>query len=115
MTSDELQDKIAENITKYRELNGISQIELAGMIDYSNKSVSKWERGAGTPDILVLYKLSEIFSISVSELIGQQEMSRETRELIKRTEKGKKELDKARKRVKERAGRIKKQEKKERK
>ena len=95
MTSEELQKKIAENIVKYRELNNISQVELAQMIDYSNKSVSKWERGSGTPDILVLYRLSVIFGISVSELIGQDEMSKETKELIKKTEKDIKQQRKA--------------------
>ena len=79
MTSEEIQKKISENIAKYRELHNISQIELAQMLDYSNKSVSKWERGLGTPDILVLYRLSVIFGISVSELIGQNEMSKETK------------------------------------
>ena len=110
MTSEELQKKIAENIAKYREINNISQIELAQMLDYSNKSVSKWERGLGTPDILVLYRLSVIFGISVSELIGQNEMSKETKELIKKTEKDKKEQRKAKKRAEERAKKQKKKE-----
>lgn len=110
MTSEELQKKIAENIVKYRDLNNISQVELAQMLDYSNKSVSKWERGLGTPDILVLYRLSVIFGISVSELIGQDEMSKETKELIKKTEKDKKEQRKAKKRAEERAKKQKKKE-----
>ena len=110
MTSEELQKKISENISKYRSLNNISQVELAQMLDYSNKSVSKWERGLGTPDIFVLYRLSVIFGISVSELIGQDEMSRETKELIKKTEKDKKEQRKAKKRAEERAKKQKKKE-----
>ena len=110
MTSEELQKKIAENITKYREINGISQVELAQMIDYSNKSVSKWERELGTPDIFVLYKLSVIFGVSVSELIGQVEMSKETKELMKKAEKDKKEQSKARKKAEERAKKQKKRE-----
>ena len=80
------------------------------MLDYSNKSVSKWERGSGTPDILVLYKLSVIFGITVSELIGQEEMSKETKEQIKKTEKDKKEQRKAKKRAEERAKKQKKKE-----
>ena len=110
MKSDELQKKIAENLVKYRELNNISQIELSEMIDYSNKSVSKWERGLGTPDIFVLYKLSVIFGISVSELIGQNEMSKETKELIKKTEKSNKEQRRAKKKAEERAKKQKKKE-----
>ncbi|MBP9988349.1 MAG: helix-turn-helix transcriptional regulator [Ruminococcus sp.] len=110
MISEELQKQISENIIKYRKLNDISQVELAQMLEYSNKSVSKWERGLGTPDIFVLYKLSVIFGISVSELIGQDEESKATKELIKKTEKDKKEQRKAKKRAEERA---KKQRKKE--
>ncbi len=103
MTAEELQKKIAENLVKYRKLNGISQVELAQMLDYSNKSVSKWERGLGLPDILILYRISVIFGISVSELIGQDDMSKETKELIKKSEKDKKQQDKARKRAEKRA------------
>ncbi len=112
MTSEELQKKISENIAKYRELNNITQVELAQMLDYSNKSVSKWERGLGTPDILVLYRLSVIFGISVSELIGQDEMCKETKELIKKTEKDIKQQRKAKKRAEERAKKHKKKEQK---
>lgn len=111
MTAEELQKKIAENLVKYREINNLSQSELAAMLDYSNKSVSKWERGAGTPDIFVLYRLSVIFNVSVSELIGQKEMSRETRELIRKTEKDRKELDRAKRRASQRARKQKKKEK----
>ena len=110
MTSEELQKKISENIVKYREINNISQTELAQMIDYSNKSVSKWERGLGVPDITVLYRLSVIFNISVSELIGQNEACKETKELIKKTEKSKKEQTKEKKRAEERAKKQKKKE-----
>lgn len=110
MTAEELQTKIAENIVKYREMTGISQVELAQMLDYSNKSVSKWERGLGTPDILVLYKLSVIFGISVSELIGQEEMRKETKERMKKAEKDLKEQRKAKKKAEERAKKQKKKE-----
>lgn len=112
MTTEELQAKIADNIVKYRELTGISQMELAEMLDYSNKSVSKWERNLGTPDILVLYKLSVIFGISVSELIGQTDMSKETKELLKKAEKDKKEQQKFKKKAAERAKKQKKKEQK---
>lgn len=111
MTNEELSRNIAENLTKYRELHKLSQNELAAMLDYSNKSVSKWERGAGTPDIFVLYKLSVIFGISVSELIGQENMSSATKELAKKTEKDKKEQQRAKKKAEDRARRQKKKEK----
>lgn len=112
MTTEELQTKITENIACYRELMGISQVELADMLGYSNKSVSKWERHLGTPDIFVLYKMSVIFGISVSELIGQEEMCNEMKELMKKAEKDKKEQRKVKKKAEERARKQKKKERK---
>ena len=46
---------ISENLVLYRKLHGMTQAELADAIGYSDKSVSKWERGEGTPDIFLLH------------------------------------------------------------
>lgn len=94
---------IAENLALYRKLNGLTQSELAEVIGYSNKSVSKWERGDGTPDILILIVLSEIYGVTVSELIGQTEKSKETKEKIKAFEKDKKVRKHTRKKALEKA------------
>ena len=94
---------IAENLSRYRRLNGLTQNELADLIGYSNKSVSKWERAEGLPDIAVLIKLSDIFGITVSEFIGQTEPCKETREKIKSYEKDIKAREKIKKKTLERA------------
>lgn len=60
---------IANNITRYRTNLGITQMELANMLNYSDKSVSKWERGMGIPDVIVLKKMSEVFGVTVDELL----------------------------------------------
>lgn len=99
---------IAENISLYRRLNGLTQTELAEAIGYSNKSVSKWERDEGLPDILMLISLSDIYGITVSELIGQTEKSKETKEKIKAFEKDKKLIEKSKKKALERARKNKK-------
>ena len=99
---------IAENLALFRKLNGLTQNELAQAIGYSNKSVSKWERGEGTPDIFILIALSDIYGISVSELIGQAPKSRETNDRIKAQEKDKKALEKAKRKALERAKKQKK-------
>ena len=61
----ELNIIIAENITRLRTAKQITQLELANMLSYSDKSVSKWERGEGVPDAYVLKKMSDIFSVSL--------------------------------------------------
>ena len=57
----ELCNRIAVNIAYYRKLSGLTQSELAESINYSDKSVSKWEHAAGVPSIHVLAMLAELF------------------------------------------------------
>ena len=56
---------IAENISSLRRSSGITQAELAERLNYSDKAVSKWERGDSIPDVLVLAELAEMFSVTV--------------------------------------------------
>ena len=50
----DLKPIIAKNITELRRGAGMTQIELAGKLNYSDKAVSKWEHGDSTPDINIL-------------------------------------------------------------
>ena len=99
---------IAQNLALFRKLNGLTQSELADAIGYSNKSISKWERGEGLPDIIVLLFLSEIYSVTVSELIGQTPKSKETNEKIKALEKDRRAIEKSKKKALEKAKKQKK-------
>lgn len=72
MTEQEIKNITASNIIKYRKSAGITQLQLAEMLNYSDKAVSKWERAESLPDIYVLCKMSELFGITVSELIGEE-------------------------------------------
>lgn len=65
----DLNKTLADNLTKYRMQAGYTQLELGEMIGYSDKSVSKWERGEGIPDVTVLYKLAEIYGITVNDFV----------------------------------------------
>ncbi len=60
---------ISKNITALRLAKGITQIELAEMLNYSDKAISKWERGESIPDITVLYRISEIFGVTLDYLV----------------------------------------------
>lgn len=66
----EINRKIAKNLTYYRKAAGYTQAELAEKINYSDKSVSKWESGNGVPDIYTLIQLAELYGVSVDVLIG---------------------------------------------
>ncbi len=59
----------AKNITALRQSAGMTQLELAQKLNYSDKAVSKWERGESVPDISVLYEISRIFGVTVDYLI----------------------------------------------
>lgn len=61
----------SKNLIKYRTLMGLKQIELAKMINYSDKSISKWERGEGLPDLKATIKLCEIFGVSVDDMLKE--------------------------------------------
>ena len=47
------QELLAKNLAYYRKASGLTQLELAEKFNYSDKSVSKWERGEGFPDVFV--------------------------------------------------------------
>ena len=63
---------ISENITKHRKLLGLTQLELAEKLNYSDKTLSKWERGEAIPDVITLNELASIFKITVDELISEE-------------------------------------------
>ena len=70
MNDDIIKANIAKNITWHRKRKGMTQAELAQAISYSDKSISKWERGEGLPDICVLTSLSELFGVTLNDLVS---------------------------------------------
>ncbi len=64
---------LGDKIYNLRQEKGLSQNELADLLDVSRQSVSKWEIGASVPDIDKLIKLSEIFSVSIDSLVKDSE------------------------------------------
>ena len=63
---------IAANIAYYRKECHLTQAELAEKIHYSDKSVSKWERAEGLPDICVLVVLADLFGVTVNDLLAEK-------------------------------------------
>ena len=60
---------VAKNIAALRQANGMTQIDLAEKLNYSDKAVSKWERAESLPDISVLVEISDLFSVSLDTLV----------------------------------------------
>ena len=69
---------IAENITKLRKAMKLTQAELAEKMNYSDKAVSKWERGDSIPDVLVLAELASLFSVTVDYFLHEHEGEEKT-------------------------------------
>lgn len=69
MNDEELRAVIARNITIYRKQAGLTQTELGEALGYSDKSVSKWERGDGVPDVYVLARMAELWRIEPGDLL----------------------------------------------
>jgi len=64
---------IANNLMKYRKKAKLTQVELAEKLNYSDKAVSKWERGDSLPDIIVLNDIAKLFNISLDSLISESD------------------------------------------
>lgn len=65
----EVKNLVAQNMAIFRKKCGLTQSELAEKLNYSDKSVSKWERGEGIPDFYVLTKMADIFGVDVGDFL----------------------------------------------
>jgi len=64
---------VSKNILTLRTNSHITQAELAEKLNYSDKAVSKWERGESIPDVTVLKEIGNIFGVSVDYLLSDHE------------------------------------------
>lgn len=70
MEDEKLKARIGANIASYRKMAGLTQAGLAEKLNYSDKAVSKWERGESIPDVLTLMHLAENLGITVNDLLA---------------------------------------------
>ena len=73
MNDEKLKTQLGANIVAYRKRSGMTQAKLAERLNYSDKAVSKWERGESMPDVLTLVQLAELFEVSVDTLLADPE------------------------------------------
>ncbi|MBQ1962426.1 MAG: helix-turn-helix transcriptional regulator, partial [Clostridia bacterium] len=86
---DTLKTIIAKNIQELRLAADMTQAELAARLNYSDKAVSKWERGESIPDVQVLKSIADIFDVTVDYLLKEDhedrtELPRESKRIIRR-------------------------------
>lgn len=67
---EDLKAVVAANIIKLRTASGMTQAQLGEKLSYSDKTISKWERAEALPDAVALKTMSEIFSVSVDDLLN---------------------------------------------
>lgn len=63
----------ASNIIKLRTRAGLTQAELGEKLNYSDKTISKWERGEAIPDAYVLTQMAELFGVTVDYLLSSHD------------------------------------------
>jgi transcriptional regulator with XRE-family HTH domain len=71
---EDIKNNVAKNITELRILNNMTQMELAEKLNYSDKTISKWERGESTPDISVLVEMSDLFGVTLDYLVKSEKV-----------------------------------------
>ncbi len=72
---DELKETISKNLVQLRAKAHLTQMQLAEMLNYSDKAVSKWERGEAIPDIRVLIQICKIYGITLDELVTKKNVA----------------------------------------
>ena len=76
-------EKISSLIKTKRKEKGFTQEELANKLGVTEKAISRWETGRGTPDISLLIPLSKELKIEVSELLSGEENKNITKNIEK--------------------------------
>lgn len=67
----DLKENFAVNLIKFRKAAKLTQAELAEKLNYSDKAVSKWERGESVPDIYALKNIADFFGTTVDLLVAE--------------------------------------------
>ena len=86
MDAAELKLVFASNLINLRTASGMTQAELGVQLNYSDKTVSKWERGEAIPDAYVLTELSDLFHVTVDYLLSSHDAWQSPEEIRKANE-----------------------------
>ncbi len=60
---------VAANLSELRRARHLTQLQLAELLHYSDKAVSKWERGESLPDLAVMKQLADLYEIPLDDFL----------------------------------------------
>ena len=67
----DIKENLAQNLVNYRKSLNLTQAELAEKLNYTDKAVSKWERGESVPDLTVLKQIADFYGVTIDALISE--------------------------------------------
>ncbi len=77
----DVRSTVSQNITELRLLNNMTQLELAEKLNYSDKAISKWERGESLPDVAVLLSIADLFGVSLDRLVREENLAEQVQKI----------------------------------
>ena len=83
---EDLKAIVARNIVTLRRKQDMTQLELAEKLNYTDKAVSKWERGESLPDIIILKAIADLFGVTLDYLVTLEHDDREPDHIWMETE-----------------------------
>lgn len=81
---EDIKNNVAKKITELRTLNNMTQLELAEKLNYSDKTISKWERAESSPDIAVLVEIADLFGVTLDYLVRSKNVEEAVSECKKK-------------------------------
>lgn len=69
-----VRDIFAKNLIALRKNRKLTQSDLAKKLNYSDKAISKWERGESVPDIELIYELSKFYGVTVDAMLEEEDI-----------------------------------------
>ena len=79
----DIKSVVSVNLSALRKQKGITQAELAEKLNYSDKAISRWEKGDTLPDLNVLYEICEFYGITMNDLTSEDCMAPKKDEMQK--------------------------------
>ena len=71
MDDEQVKARIGANIAYYRKQAGLTQAGLGEKLNYSDKAVSKWERGDSLPDVIVLKTIADMYGVGLDDMLRE--------------------------------------------
>jgi len=72
MKEQDLRKQFSNNLVYYRKACQMTQLELATLLNYSDKAVSKWERGESLPDVYTLTEIARVVGVTPNDLLSER-------------------------------------------